>query len=96
MRLFFGIILVLVLADLCAVVLAKAEDFRSCREAYEFCGRRPFHRECVVWTTWGRPLVVTRVRPRNVAIDLEYCRANPWHASCGQGGGTYSVECPLP
>jgi hypothetical protein len=97
----FILITVIVCALLVMFMAAPgAEDWSNCKQAYEFCTRRPFHRDCSIWTIYGRGLVITRFEkePRNPAADTQFCRDNPWHMSCGRGGTekVYGEQCLLP
>jgi hypothetical protein len=80
---------------------AHASDYWSnCEQAYEFCERRAYHRDCRIWTHWGRPLDILKWQhlQKNPAADTEFCKSNQWHMACGRGGGVefYAEECPIP
>jgi hypothetical protein len=80
---------------------AAAEDYwTDCKSAYEFCARRPYHRDCSIWTHYGKTLSVNswHPSPRNPAADTAFCKDNPWHASCGIGQEivTDHKDCPIP
>ena len=82
------------------LLYAWGEDYwRDCKQAYEFCVQRPYHRDCIAWTQLHEPLSVLRWHViRNGAADTEFCQQNPWHASCGVRvrEELYSETCPPP
>ena len=100
-------IMVLAIAMLwVTMVVALAEDYwTSCEQAYQFCTLRPYHRDCVIWTRWDKPLSVNRsyyppVKP-NPNIGTPFCQENPWHMNCGYLSEVppmvhEHVECPIP
>ena len=83
---------------------ACAEDFwTNCEEAYAFCVRNSFHRDCAVWTHYGKPLSVHKwkriIYATGAGAGTDFCKKNPWHMQCGQGGyidERYSEICPIP
>jgi hypothetical protein len=82
----------IILAILMSTAAIAEENWTGCKEAYEFCSRRPYHRDCRTWTVWGEPLTV--FGGENPAATTDFCKASPWHMSCGSFNR--HVICPIP
>jgi hypothetical protein len=103
-----GTLFLWLIASLFAVVfiikVASAdENWNTCAEAYTFCERRPDHRDCSIWTQYGKPLSVCRhwnMKPNPAAVT-DFCKQNQWHMGCGvrsAGANEWRDEesCPIP
>jgi len=100
-----GKILLIIIA-LYIATPALAEDYwTTCDEAYRFCERRGYHRDCSIWTQYGKPLSVNRSYyppvKANPTVGTPFCKENPWHMRCGYLSEVPPMvhehtECPIP
>src|SRR2546430_2680897 len=96
---------VLAIALLWAMTALSEDYWTNCEQAYQFCERRGYHRDCKIWTAYGKPLSVNRsyyppVKP-NPNVGTPFCEENPWHMHCGYVSEILPMvhehtECPIP